>query len=89
MLQAIEVIVEPSGTIRPLEELHVTVPTRAVLTLLETPVPPAATQPTAEPGNGAAILALLQTPRFAQRPPADPAEIERRIQELRNDWDSE
>jgi len=84
MLHAIEVIVEPDGVIRPLEELHVKVPTRAVLTLLETP-PPVEEKP--ERGNGAAILALLQTPRFANRPPADPEEIEQRIQSLRNDWD--
>jgi hypothetical protein len=31
MLQAIEVIVEPSGAIRYLEEFHVATPTRAVL----------------------------------------------------------
>ena len=86
MLQAIEVIVEPGGFIRPMEELHVTVPTRAVLTLLETPQP---VKDKPERGNGAAILALLQTPRFANRPPADPEEIEQRIQSLRNDWDDE
>lgn len=88
MLQAIEVIVEPSGTIRPLDEFHVTVPTRAVLTLLPTAAPPPA-EPTPELGNGAAILALLKTPRFAQRPLADAEEVERRINELRNDWDGE
>lgn len=86
MLQAIEVIVEPDGLIRPLEELHVKVPTRGVLTLLETS-PPSAVKP--ERGNGAAVLALLQTPRFANRPSADPAEIEQRIQNLRDDWDDE
>ncbi len=88
MLQAIEVIVEPGGTIRPLDEFHVTIPTRAVLTLL----PPTAAQPVEpapEPGNGAAILALLKTPRFAQRPLADPEEVEQRIRELRNDWGDE
>ena len=86
MLYAIEVIVEPDGVIRPLEELHVKVPTRVVLTLLETP-PSVEEKP--ERGYGAAILALLQTPRFANRPPADPEEIEQRIQSLRNDWDDE
>ena len=77
MLHAIEVIVEPDGLIRPLEELHVKVPTRGVLTLLETS-PPTVVKP--ERGNGAAVLALLQTPRFANRPSADPEEIEQRIQ---------
>lgn len=83
MLQAIEVIVEPSGIIRPLDEFHVSVPTRAVLTLLS----PA--EPAPEPGNGSAILALLQTPRFAQRPLAESEEVDRRINDLRNDWGDE
>jgi len=82
MLQAIEVIVEPNGLIRPLEELHVKTSTRAVLTLLEAPPPE---QPP-ERGNGAAVLALLQTPRFAQRPAADAEEVAQRIQNLRDDW---
>jgi hypothetical protein len=86
MLQAIEVIVEPGGTIRPLDELHVTVPTRAVLTLLAPATTPL-DEP--EPGNGVAILTLLKTPRFAQRPLADAAEVEQRIKDLRNDWDNE
>lgn len=83
MLQAIEVIVKPDGAIQPLEKLHVKVPTRAVLTLLETQQP---MEEQIERGNGAVILALLNTPRFANRPPAAPEEIEQRIQELRNDW---
>jgi hypothetical protein len=86
MLQAIEVIVEPSGLIRPLEKLHVKTPTKAVLTLLETPQT-VGDEPVR--GSGAAVLALLDTPRFANRPPADAAEIEQRIQDLRNDWDDE
>ena len=56
MLQAIEVIVEPGGAIRPLDEVHVAVSTRAVLTLL----PQAGPAP--EPGNGAAILVLRSFP---------------------------
>ncbi len=52
MPQAIEVIVEPNGVIRPLEEFHFTVPTKAVLTLLEMPTP-ANKEP--ERGSGAAL----------------------------------
>lgn len=126
MSQTIEVIVEPNGAIRPLEEIHVTVPTRALLTLPETATPakeepergtaaallqflkknrlPPECRRSAEEieagireereawessGDGQAILALLQTPRYATRPPADPEQIERRIKELRNDWDDE
>lgn len=42
-----------------------------------------------EPGQAAAIWALLQSPRFAGRPVADLAEVQQRIEALRNDWDDE
>ena len=84
MLRAIEVIVEPNGVIRPLEELHVETPTRGVLTLLETP---SLTAEKLERGSAEAILALLQTPRFANRPPTDPEEIDAQIREEREAWD--
>jgi hypothetical protein len=86
MLQTFEVNVEPDGAVHPLEELHVETPTRAILTLLETPSP---TKVKPAQGNGPAILALLQTPRFANRPSADPKEIEQRIRNLRHDCDGE
>jgi hypothetical protein len=85
MLQAIEVIVEPGGTIRALEEVRVAAPMRALLTVLE-PVASAA-EPSPEPGQAAAIWALLQSPRFARRPVADPVEVGQRIEAPRNDWD--
>ena len=45
MLQSIRAIIEPDGTIRPLEEIQVVVPTQAIITLLtdtppESPIPP-------------------------------------------------
>jgi predicted DNA-binding antitoxin AbrB/MazE fold protein len=40
-------------------------------------------------GDGREILALLQSPRFITRPPADPQEIEERIQAMRDDWGDE
>lgn len=87
MLQSFEVIVEPGGVIRPLERIEVAAPKRAVLTVLEQNAP--AVEPSPEPGQGAAIWALLQSPRFARRPAADPVEVQRRIEALRNDWDDE
>lgn len=86
MLQAIEVIVKPGGNIRPLEEFHVTTPTKAVLTLLEA-IKPLEEEP--EQGDGKAVLALLQTSRFANRPQTDTGEVEQRIHTLRNDWNNE
>ena len=35
------------------------------------------------------ILALLQSPRFANRPVAAPLEVAKRIEYLRNEWDKE
>jgi hypothetical protein len=87
MLHTIEVLVEPGGTIRLLEPLHVVVPTRAILTLLPSSVTDSKID--IEQGNGAAIFALLQTPRFLHRPMADPEEVTRRIGELRSDWNDE
>lgn len=80
MLKAVEAIIEPDGTIRTLEPLRVEVATRAIVTLLA----PVAVDETA---NGARVLALLQSSRFADRPMADPVEVAQRIDNLRNDWD--
>ena len=77
MLQAIEVIVEPNGVIRPLEEFHVTVPTRAVLTLLEMPTPN--TEP--ERGSGAALLQFLQEHRLPAESRRSAEEIDAQIRE--------
>ena len=37
-------------------------------------------------GSVAATLALLRSPEFLALPKSDPAEVEQRIQDLRNDW---
>ena len=50
MLQAVEVVIEPGGTIRALEEIKVDTPMRAVLTVLE-PVVPVASEGTPEPAR--------------------------------------
>ena len=84
MLQAIEVIVEPDGIIRPLEEFHVTVPTRAVLTLLEMPTP-ATEEP--ERGSGAALLQFLQEHRLPAESRRSAEEIDAQIREEREAWD--
>jgi hypothetical protein len=50
----------------------------------------AALQPTdAGKGSVAATLALLRSPEFLALPKSDPAEVEQRIQDLRNDWNDE
>lgn len=84
MLQAIEVIVEPGGTIRPLEELRVAVPTRAVLTLLETAAAPA-DQP--EPGSPEAIRRFLHDHPLPRGPRRSAEDIDAQIREEREAWD--
>jgi len=79
MVKTVEAIVEPDGTIRPLEPLQVKVATRAIVTLL-------APLPNDLSVNGTRIWSLLQSPRFAVRPIADASEVARRIEDLRN-WD--
>ena len=82
MLRTVEAMVEPDGTVRILEPLQVEVTTRAIVTIL-------APLPENGAGNGAKILALLQSPRFANRPVSDPLEVAKRIEHLRNDWEQE
>jgi hypothetical protein len=83
MLQAIEVIVEPSGAIRPLEELHVATPTRAVLILL--PLPESRPEP--EPGSAEGILQFLRDNPLPPECRRSAAEIDAGIQAERDAWD--
>lgn len=83
MLKTIEVEIDNSGRIHPLEPLSFIPSGRAYLTLL-----PALDEQSRPPENSSAAqaLKLLASPRFAQRPAASPVEVQQRIDELRNDW---
>jgi hypothetical protein len=83
MLQAIEVIVEPNGTIRPLEELHVATPTRAVLTLL----PVQESRPEPKLGGAEGILQFLRDNPLPPEYRRSAAEIDAGIQTEREAWD--
>lgn len=85
MLQTIEVEIDNNGRIHPLEPLSFIPAGRAYLTLLPASAEQPAPASTAE-SSAAQALALLATPRFAQRPTADPGEVHQRIEALRNDW---
>lgn len=85
MLQTIEVEIDPSGHIHPLEPLTFIPSGRAYLTLLPTTENEFRTQITGD-GSAAKALEMLASPRFAQRPAALPTEVQQRINELRNDW---
>jgi len=76
MLTTIEVEIDQDGRVRPLEPPPCPLQGRAYLTLL--PDPSARrTAPPAARGTAADALALLASPRFAQRPVSDPSEVQR------------
>jgi len=83
MLRAIEVIIEPDGVIRLLETLHVTIPTRAVLTLLE--AQPQSERP--DKATGTDILQFLQNYPLPPEHRRSAVEIDRQISEERTGWD--
>lgn len=85
MLQTIEVEIDSSGHIHPLEPLTFALSGRTYLTLLPATEKESRT-PTASDGSAAKALELLASPRFAQRPAALADEVQQRISELRNDW---
>jgi hypothetical protein len=84
---------EPDGHVQLSPALARDTPVPVLVTILE-PVDEApssaALQPTdAGKGSVAATLALLRSPEFLALPKSDPAEVEQRIQDLRNDWNDE
>ena len=86
MLQTIEVEIDARGCIHPLEPLPFEPVGRALLTLLQSDKAIAPAQQDAGQCSAARALALLASPRYAQRPVSDPTEVQRRITALRNDW---
>lgn len=85
MLQTIEVEIDNSGHIHPLEPLPFIPSGRAYLTLL--PASDKQSSPALVKNSSAAqALKLLASPRYIQRPTASPSEVQQRIGELRNDW---
>lgn len=84
MLQTIEIEIDANGQIHPLEPLGFTPTGRALLTLLD---PPRDAKAIPEPGKAENALALLASPRFANRPAASADEVNQRISALRDEWD--
>ena len=85
MLKTIEVEIDPSGHIHPLEPLTFVLSGRAYLTLLPDQ-DRKSNMPITLDASAARALELLASPRFAQRPVAHSDEVQQRISELRNDW---
>ncbi len=82
MLQTIEVEIDRSGRIHPLEPLSFTPSGRAYLTLL----PPLKTEQFDCTGSVAQALSFLASARFSHRPVADLNEVQQRIHALRDEW---
>ena len=80
MLQTIEAIIETSGEVRLLEELRVTKPTRALVTVLEN-------GDQANTGNVSSVLGLMQNPEFKNRQSYSAEQIEAQILENRNSFE--
>ncbi|MDQ3089428.1 MAG: hypothetical protein M3Q78_12715, partial [Acidobacteriota bacterium] len=80
MLQTIEAIIETSGEVRLLEELRVTKPTRALVTVLEN-------GDRANTGNVSSVLELMQNPEFKNRRSYPAEQIEAQIEDARNSWE--
>ena len=76
MLQTIEAIIETSGEVRLLEEVRVTKPTRALVTVLEN-------SDGANTGNASSVLELMQNPEFKNRRSYSAEQMEAQIEENR------
>lgn len=87
MLQAVEAIIHPDGTVHLLENIKVTQPTRVILTLLPgklAELPHAIWS--ASKGNVTDALALLKSPRYQSRPEGNPVVMENAIHDNRHAW---
>ena len=82
MLQTVEAEIDTDGTIRWLEPLPVTKPSRVLVTLLEETNGTAASR-----GNAAALLEFLRNHRLPESARLSAEEIEAQIEENRNSWD--
>ena len=80
MLQTIEAILEPSGEVRLLEPVHVSRPSRALLTILETPT-------AHERGSAAALLQRLRDNPLSPEYCRSAEEIDAQIEQERNAWE--
>jgi hypothetical protein len=86
-LLTIRATLEPNGHLQLPATVHCEKPMQVLVTFLDdsagfTPSSVIA----GEKGSVAATLALLQSPEFRKLPKSDAAEIEQRIQSLRDDW---
>jgi CO dehydrogenase/acetyl-CoA synthase beta subunit len=85
MSHAIPAILEPSGQVRLLEPVQVTVPTRVIVTIPEPVVP--ATEDETQLGNTQSLLKFLRENRLPVEARLSAEEIDAQIEAERNAWD--
>ena len=84
MLQTIEAVIEPSGVVRLLEDIHVSSPKRALVTVLDMPANEIVSS---KRGNAAAILKFLKDNPLPLECRRSAEEIDAGIEAERNAWD--
>lgn len=87
MLQTIQVEIDSTGHIRPIESLSLKPVGRALLTLLDNPVENIPLMPEEERGSVTRALTLLSSLRFVHRPATKLDEVKQRIAAIRDEWD--
>lgn len=81
MLQTVEAEIDVNGMVHLREPVHVTKPTRALVTLLGDVVPEA------RAGNVVDLLSVLSSPEFINRKSYSAGEIDAQIEQNRESWD--
>ncbi len=84
MLKTIEAVIEHSGVVRLMEDVHVSSPKRALVTVLDTP---ANENVSSERGNAAAILKFFKDNPLPPECRRTAEEIDAGIEAERNAWD--
>jgi hypothetical protein len=87
MLKTIQVEIDATGHIHPMEALSFKPVGRALLTLLDATTETIPLQKNEGRGSVARALTLLSSPRFVHRPAANTNEVTERIAAMRDDWD--
>lgn len=83
MLQTVEAIVDPSGSVRLLEAVQIDHPCRAVVTLL---APPLQSDAAPVQANADAVLGFLQRTRLSASAQLGTCVIDAQIEDERNAW---
>ena len=85
MWRTIAAEIDASGNVKLLESVSISKPRQALLTILGED--DEALNPLVFQGNMAALLEVINSPQFVNRPGSAAAEIDAYIEEARNSWE--